>query len=195
MQVVIYLSAALLLVVMAFVVFRVLVRRDYRRKGRLTPITSLLELLIWGLYFCFPYVCAPPGAGWFWWGDVPRGTLLGVVGMTLIVAGLALTFGTMLWFGLGRAFGLQVDALVQSGPYRLTRNPQLVGGALLVIGPALLWPSWCTLGWVLLYAIIAHMMVLSEEEHLRDVYGEDYARYCERIPRYLGVPRKLEVDS
>ena len=29
-------------------------------------------------------------------------------------------------------------------------------------------------------------MVLTEEEHLRRVFGEDYARYCDRVPRYLG---------
>ncbi|MEE9170466.1 MAG: hypothetical protein V3U73_11910, partial [bacterium] len=26
---------------------------------------------------------------------------------------------------------------------------------------------------------------LAEEEHLRNIHGEEYARYCERVPRYL----------
>jgi protein-S-isoprenylcysteine O-methyltransferase Ste14 len=40
----------------------------------------------------------------------------------------------------------------------------------------------------LMYRAIAHMMVLTEEEHLLDVYDEEYERYCERVPRYLGFP-------
>jgi protein-S-isoprenylcysteine O-methyltransferase Ste14 len=51
-----------------------------------------------------------------------------------------------------------------------------------------LWPSWYGVGWAILYAVVAHTMVLTEEEHLRDVYGEKFVRYCERVPRYIGVP-------
>jgi protein-S-isoprenylcysteine O-methyltransferase Ste14 len=58
--------------------------------------------------------------------------------------------------------------------------------ALIVIGYALLWPTWHSLGWVLLYALIAHVMVITEEEHLRGVHGEAYLRYCQRVPRYFG---------
>ena len=86
---------------------------------------------------------------------------------------------------------MKVKGLVQSGPYRVTRNPQLVGGSLLVIGVVVLWPSCCALGWVVLYGVVAHMMVLTEEEHLRDVFGEEYERYCGRVPRYLGIPKRL----
>jgi len=38
--------------------------------------------------------------------------------------------------------------------------------------------------------VLAHLMILSEEEHLRDVFGEEYERYCERVPRYLGLRRR-----
>ena len=79
--------------------------------------------------------------------------------------------------------------MVQSEPYHVTRNPQLVGGSLLVIGTVVLWPSWYALGWAVLYGIVAHMMVLTEEEHLRDVFGGEYERYCGRVPRYLGILR------
>ena len=87
-------------------------------------------------------------------------------------------------------YWLEVDAMIQTGLYRLSRNPQIVGGSLLVIGSAVQWPSWYALGWVILYGAITHMMVLTEEEHLSAVHGEAYARYCERVPRYLGFPRR-----
>ena len=70
-----------------------------------------------------------------------------------------------------------------------------MGGALLVAGSAALWPSWYALGWLFLYAAIAHMMVLTEEEHMRNVHGEEYERYCERVPRYLGLPRGKSIKQ
>jgi protein-S-isoprenylcysteine O-methyltransferase Ste14 len=190
MRVVVYILSAFLLVIAASLVFRIFVRRDYQRKGRLTLLSSFLELLIWALYMGFPYIYNPPEWASFWSRDVPVDTPLRVIGVICIVLGLASAFGTMLWFGLRRAFGLQVNALKQTGPYRVTRNPQIVGGSLLVIGSAVLWPSWYALGWVVLYAVVAHMMVFTEEEHLRAVFGQEYERYCQRVPRYLGFPRR-----
>jgi protein-S-isoprenylcysteine O-methyltransferase Ste14 len=190
MRVVVTIISAFLLVIAASVVFRIFVRRDYQRKGRLTLLSGFLELLIWALYVSFPYIYNPPEWASFWSRDVPVDTPLRVIGVICILLGLASAFGTMFWFGLRRAFGLEVNALKQTGPYRVTRNPQIVGGSLLVIGSAVLWPSWYALGWVVLYAVMAHMMVFTEEEHLRAVFGQEYERYCERVPRYLGFPRR-----
>jgi protein-S-isoprenylcysteine O-methyltransferase Ste14 len=191
MRTVVYFMSALLLVFVAFVVFRIAARLDYQRKGRLTPLSSSLELLVWCLYMGFPYLYNPPEWAWFWSPDLPVEAPLKVIGVSCTVLGLVSAFGIMLWFGLRRAFGLEVDRLVQVGAYRFTRNPQLVAGSLLVIGSTALWPSMYALGWVVLYGFVAHMMVLTEEEHLLEVYGEEYARFCERVPRYLGLRRVL----
>jgi protein-S-isoprenylcysteine O-methyltransferase Ste14 len=189
MQVAVYIISAFLLAITTLVVFRIFVRHDYQEKGQLTWLSGFLELLVWGLYMSFPYLYNPPEWAWFWSRDVPVGTPLRVVGVICVVAGLVLAFGTMFWFGLRRAFGLEVSALVQSGPYSVTRNPQIVGGSLLVIGSTVLWPSWYALGWVVLYVVVAHTMVLTEEEHLRGVFGQEYERYCEGVPRYVGFRR------
>lgn len=183
----IYFLAAFLLLTFAYGTFRIFVRRDYQGKGRLTPLSSLLELLVWGFYMAFPYTFNPPDWPYFW---SFTGTTTQVVGLVVIILGMILAFGTMLWFGLRRAFGLEISALIQWGPYRLSRNPQIVGGSWMVIGVALQWPTWYSLGWVFMYAAVAHMMVLTEEEFLQDVFGQEYERYCERVPRYLGLQRK-----
>ena len=44
--------------------------------------------------------------------------------------------------------------------------------------------------WVLMYAFIAHTMVIVEEQHLRRVFGREYQDYCARTPRYLGFPKR-----
>jgi protein-S-isoprenylcysteine O-methyltransferase Ste14 len=186
MQLFLYLISAFLLLVGALVVFRICVRRDYRRKGRLTPFSSFLELLIWGLYMSFPYIYNP--ANWPWTHHPHLSPVLRGMGWIIIALGAAIAFPAMAWLGLSRSLDHKVNLLKRTGFYRLTRNPQIVGGALLVVGSAALWPSWYALGWLILYAAVAHMMVLTEEEHLRDAYGDEYARYCERVPRYLGFP-------
>ena len=132
---IVYAISALVLISGAFLVFRIIVRRDYQRNEHLSPFSSFLELLIWGLCLAFPCIYNPPDWPWFWKLD-SRSSVLPPIGLACIALGMALAFGTMSWFGLRRAFGLQVDALIQTGPYRVSRNPQILGGALMVIGSA-----------------------------------------------------------
>lgn len=180
-----YLASACLLLVAAFLIFRVLVRRDYLLRGRLTLFSSFLELLVFSLWAYFTYINRP-----FDWPAYHVGSLIRSIGWILFAGGLILTATAMAGLGMGRTFGRKVDVLRQSGLYRVTRNPQAVTFALAMIGYATLWPSWPHLGSLALYVVIVHMMVLTEEEHLRERYGEDYRRYCERVPRYLGLPRR-----
>jgi len=35
-----------------------------------------------------------------------------------------------------------------------------------------------------------HMMVLTEEEHLRERFGVEYECYMEQVPRYLGISKR-----
>jgi protein-S-isoprenylcysteine O-methyltransferase Ste14 len=34
-------------------------------------------------------------------------------------------------------------------------------------------------------AVVHHWIVLAEEEHFRDSFGEEYAGYCRQVRRYL----------
>jgi protein-S-isoprenylcysteine O-methyltransferase Ste14 len=104
-------------------------------------------------------------------------------------------FILIFWFGWLRAMGQKVDTLIQSGPYRISRNPQSVACGIAVIGYALLWPSWHTLGWVILFSLIIHMMVLTEEENLRKIFGEEYVKYRARVPRYVGLRKRWIHES
>jgi protein-S-isoprenylcysteine O-methyltransferase Ste14 len=191
MNPVIYLILALALLGFAYHVFRRIVRRDYLERGKLSPFASILQLLVFCGFFSFPYLFNPPEWAYFWrlsnsW--TRHGQLIGFV---IICLGFAVAFGTMAWFGIGKAFGLNVSGLTKQGPYKISRNPQILGGYLLVIGTAIQWLSIYSLGWVLLYAIIGHWMILTEEEHLLRVFGEEYERYCSDAPRYL-INLKME---
>lgn len=185
MRTTLYLILGSFLILFAFIVFRRIVRRDYRLNGQLTVLASSLQLLVFVGYFSFPYLFNPPRWSWFWLLDGPTNPFFQIAGLTLVCLGFLAAFGTMAWFGMRKAFGMSVSGLVQGGPYRITRNPQILGGYLLVLGTALQWPSLYSIGWIILYGIITHWMVLTEEEHLATIFGDEYEQYCGEVPRYL----------
>ena len=168
----------------AAIVFRVVVRSAYARQGRLNPAQTALEFsafVLWGLFV---------------WTDWPGGypplfshPVTRLVGWVSVAFGLASWFGVFLFLGARRSFGQRVDGLLQTGPYRLSRNPQILVVGVAVAGYWLVWPTWLTLVWFVLYALVCHLMVVTEEEHLRAAFGDAYVRYMSVVPRYLGVVR------
>jgi len=179
-----YFISAFLLLLVGFVTFRVLVRRDYRERGRLSPLSVFLEYAVffaWGTFTWFDWSAAT--------SITEVGPVVRLIAWILIIVGVGVTLIAMARLGIRRLHGLDSEALEGSGLYSLTRNPQIVASGLAVVGYAMYWPSWHTAGWVVLYLVICHMMVLTEEEHLRRVFGEQYKEYCERVPRYLRVRR------
>ena len=181
----VFIVCAIALVAIAWLVFGVVVRRDYRRRGRLGPLSSALELLVATFYVAFPYIYLPSA-----WPPVQVGPVWALLGYALLGFGLAGALGTMIVLGLGRAFGLVADTLIQTGPYRFSRNPQIVIFVVAMVGAVVLWPSWYALGWLLLFAPVFHSMVLVEEEFLRREFGDEYQDYCRRTPRYLAFPNR-----
>jgi protein-S-isoprenylcysteine O-methyltransferase Ste14 len=183
----IYVAVAGLVLAAAYVIFRVIVRRDYLGRGRLSPLSSLLEWVAILLWVAFASANQTPG-----WPAYSGSPMTRVIGWCLLIGGAA-SFAAALLFELGfrRSHGLHVDDLRQTGLYALTRNPQVVGFLVAMIGYLILWPSVRNAGSMALIAVITHLMVRTEEEHLRSRFGEQYDRYCERVQRYLGLGRRV----
>lgn len=179
------LFAALLLLCAGYVVFRLIVRKEYRLLGRLRRRSSYLQLVVFAGLMCLPYLYNPPDWPWFWMLNGPTSLQQQIVGLVIILFGFVVAFGTMGWFGVQRAFGFQAEGLICTGPYRITRNPQILGGYLLVIGVTVQWPSWYSVIWIGLYGLIGHWMVMTEEEQLQRIFGETYEGYCRQTPRYI----------
>jgi protein-S-isoprenylcysteine O-methyltransferase Ste14 len=182
MQIIPVLVVSALLLAAAILIFG-RVRRDYHASGKLTPFSTFLEVLIFFLHGSASYAFLDSNLS-----HIHRTSplfFLSIVCMLLGVVLVAIALGRL---GMGESVGQRVSGLQQSGLYRYSRNPQIVAYGLVVIGYALLWPAWSGLVWVGLYLAIAHLMVRTEEEHLRRAYGAAYERYCAETPRYLGLP-------
>jgi protein-S-isoprenylcysteine O-methyltransferase Ste14 len=178
-----YFAATIGLLTLAYLIFRVFVRRDYRRHGRLSWLSILLELLIFALHANLSYLYLP--AKWPAMPELPQDPVHQVAGLVLMTGGFIGVVVGMTGLDFRRVFGQDVAEINRSGLYGFTRNPQILAYGVMLIGFAALWPSWYALGWLMLYAAIAHLMVLTEEEHLRRVLGAAYDRYCAEVPRYL----------
>ncbi|MBW1820922.1 MAG: hypothetical protein JRI92_04015 [Deltaproteobacteria bacterium] len=195
MRLEIFLLLAILLLLFAYIVFRYFVRRDYRDRGQLGAVTSITQLSVFVVYFGFPYLFNPPEWAWFWRQSGSAPQALQLLGFGLICGGIITAFGTMAWFGMGKAFGVIIEGITIQGPYKISRNPQILGIYLMVIGTVLQRPSLYAVVWLVMYSLISHWNIMTEEDHLYRIFREKYQKYCSEVPRYLRVPKKTKEAS
>jgi protein-S-isoprenylcysteine O-methyltransferase Ste14 len=74
---------------------------------------------------------------------------------------------------------------VTGGLYEISRNPQWVSFAFVLIGISLMVGSWIILALVMVRIIMNHFRILGEERALAEQYGQPYRNYKEIVPRYL----------
>ena len=76
-------------------------------------------------------------------------------------------------------------AVVQTGVYRITRNPMYLGMVLILLGLALYLASpWALLRPVAFAAYITRFQIVPEERALTARFGEAYTAYCARVRRW-----------
>jgi protein-S-isoprenylcysteine O-methyltransferase Ste14 len=114
-----------------------------------------------------------------------------LIGAVLCIAsGLILLYQTIKLFALvGNGSLAPWDApkkLVVTGIYRHVRNPMHSGVFLILIGETLITGQahiflWC-IGLIILHLFY---IPLSEEEGLKQRFGESYQVYCQNVPRWI----------
>lgn len=180
-----YVASALCLLGCAWLVFRGLVRHQYRSRASLTWWGTLSQLLVFCGWAYFSASQLPAT-----WPDSDTPPILRMLGWTVFLGGLGGTLAAGVNLGFKASFGIEKPALSASGLYGLVRNPQVAAFGLALIGHTILWPTWRLGGALLLYFPIAHLMVVTEEEHLTRVLGERYRAYRKRVPRYMPGRRR-----
>ena len=111
-------------------------------------------------------------------------------GAVLIVAGVALALrSATLLAGRGRPRRGPRPAFVIAGPYRRVRNPLLGGLVLAVVGAALVARSTVLGAAAAIGMVVAHAWVVRvEEPRLAARFGDAYAAYLRRVPRWMPSP-------
>lgn len=75
--------------------------------------------------------------------------------------------------------------LVQTGIYRISRNPAFVGFDLVYIGLLIAFPNLLHAIFALFPTIMLHLQILQEEPYCRATFGAEYEAYCKNVRRYL----------
>ncbi len=107
-------------------------------------------------------------------------------------------FGGLFVFAFGVVFAVVAvvnfaaapkDKLVTEGLYRFSRNPMYVGLLLMQIGLGIACASWLYLLLTAVLFIVLNANLSAEERYCLYMYGDDYRKYVNRTPRWLGIPK------
>ena len=79
----------------------------------------------------------------------------------------------------------RTSRLMTRGPYRLCRNPMLLGVFIYYIGLLVYLRSWQAAAVFVLYAVIMMVQVNREEKRLEEDFGEEYREYKKRTKKII----------
>ena len=160
--------------------------REYRSHRDANIATVALVWALTGVHFVLVVVAAV----WSTWHVGLFEPLALGGGAVLVGVGAAICLGAGYAFrSLKRLNFLEHTRLVTEGIYRWSRNPQLVGWTLVLVGLGLLRGSAIVLFLAGLAWVGYRLHLPTEEEHLRRVFGDGYVAYQRRTHRYFGPPR------
>src|SRR5262250_381974 len=122
-----------------------------------------------------PFLPADLAAGW-----------LGAMVFVLALGLAAWAIVTITRAGSNVPTNLPTTAIVESGPYRFTRNPIYLGMFLGLIGLAIAFDNlWLLMMLVPFALVIRYDVVAREEAHLDRKFSDVYRRYRSRVRRWL----------
>jgi len=180
-----------LLLGVGYIIFRKIVRNDYLKRNKLSTLSSVLEFLFFALHASAMYFYLPVA-----WPELPSvadNTVLFSISIIAIIIGLVIVLLAMVPLGYKRVMGSESKDLKINGLYNYSRNPQLVGYGLVLIGFCLSYIEFLSIIWFVIYLVVSRWMVQSEEEYLIKKYGEDYKKYSYKVPRYIGLINKVTI--
>ena len=82
--------------------------------------------------------------------------------------------------------------IITTGVYRYTRNPIYISVWIVLFGESLFFTSRDLLYYLIFWIVIFNLLVrLAEEPYMRAQFGEEYDKYCRKVPRWVpGLPRR-----
>ena len=128
-------------------------------------------------------------------GNLRADHAMDVVGLMVSLSGQALR---VLVIGLvyitrgGQNRQVWANSLVDGGMFAHSRNPLYVGNLLILLGLALVHNGWAMYLVALpVFVFVYAAIVSAEEKYLTGRFGNAYADYCRRVPRWLPSLRGL----
>ncbi len=117
-----------------------------------------------------------------------KNSIMVYLGLGLLVLSFTWTFIAQMQMGNSWRIGIDVNhktELVQTGVFRLSRNPIFLGMRLTLLGLLLILPNAMTFAIAVVGEALIQIQVRLEEEFLAKTHGETYREYCKRTRRWL----------
>jgi protein-S-isoprenylcysteine O-methyltransferase Ste14 len=86
------------------------------------------------------------------------------------------------------------DKVITEGLYRFTRNPTYIGIILMQIGLGIACSSWLYLLLTVALIILLNANLSAEERYCLYRFGDDYRKYKNITPRWIGIPKSGKKD-
>jgi protein-S-isoprenylcysteine O-methyltransferase Ste14 len=109
----------------------------------------------------------------------------------LIVCLFGMVFTSVAIFNFATSPKVQV---IVKGLYHFTRNPTYVGMILMQVGLGIACSSWLFLLLTVAMMILLNANLSAEERYCLYRFGNDYLKYKNRTPRWIGIPKSEKSD-
>ena len=86
------------------------------------------------------------------------------------------------------------DKVIIKGLYRFTRNPMYIIMILMQISIGIACSSWLYLLLTVALTILLHTNSSAEERYCLYLYSDNYEKYMNRTPRWIGIPKSKEIE-
>ncbi|MEW6569128.1 MAG: isoprenylcysteine carboxylmethyltransferase family protein [Chloroflexota bacterium] len=154
------------------------------------PLRAIVRGLIFDVLFVGGYTLLALGLEWLFRPPKIICRPYNLLGLLALLAGASLSFWCSYLLGaVGKGtpdIKEHTTKLVTTGPYAYTRNPKMLGVALMLLGMAILLRSLPLLFLTSLALLGGHFYLIFEEEKgLEERFGEEYLRYKEKVPRWI----------
>jgi protein-S-isoprenylcysteine O-methyltransferase Ste14 len=111
-----------------------------------------------------------------------------LVGIILLIASLLWTI--LAQAQMGESWRIGIDSahktkLIQTGVFRVSRNPIFLGIMVTLLGLFLVIPNAVTLLVLVLGIFLINVQVRLEEEYLKITHGDEYAGYIQQVRRWI----------
>lgn len=115
------------------------------------------------------------------------GTIWFYVGLFIFIIGLILMAIATFNF-----ITTPADLLITKGTYQLSRHPMYLATFFICLGSGIATVSWLFIFFSVIMILCFRQEALIEERYCLDKYGSAYQEYLNSVPRWFGIPNRIE---
>jgi protein-S-isoprenylcysteine O-methyltransferase Ste14 len=143
----------------------------HKKKEKIFALSTHVVIMPFSIIYSI-FLPLKTGTAWFY------------IGLVIFILSLVMSLMTTISFAT-----TPVDKPVTSGIYRISRHPIYFSGFLTYIGIGIATASWIILLCAILWLVLFHIVLPSEEYFLIEKYGDAYREYMNETQRWIGFPK------